>query len=172
MIHLYTGDGKGKTTAAMGLAARAAGYDDNRVLIVQFMKCGTEGEARTLAAVPNIEYVQNSYKHGFVFRMTNEEKAKLTQEHNKHLAYAAERAKAGNVFLIVLDELASAYGENVIDRAAADALLDDHGGAELVITGRNPWPKLVEKADYITEMKCVRHPYETKKAPARQGVEY
>ncbi len=172
MIHLYTGGGKGKTTAAMGLAARAAGYEGNRVLIVQFMKCGTEGEAKTLAGVPNIEYIKNSYQHGFVFQMTDEEKAKLTQEHNEHLAYAAKRAREGSAFLIVLDELASAYGENVIDRAAADALLDDHGEAELVITGRNPWPNLVEKADYITEMKCVRHPYETKKAPARRGVEY
>ena len=63
------------------------------------------------------------------------------------------------------------YGLGGTDGTAADALLDDHGNAELVITGRNPWPYLVEKADYITEMRPIRHPYE-KGVPARKGIEF
>jgi len=60
----------------------------------------------------------------------------------------------------------------VIDRAAVLDLLNDHGEAELVLTGRNVPEEILEKADYISEIRCVRHPYETKKAPARKGIEY
>lgn len=172
MIHLYTGEGKGKTTAAMGLAARAAGYSGQYVLIVQFMKCGREGEAKSLEKISNITFLNNSYPHGFVFQMTDEEKARLTAEHNKNLAYAAECVKGGRIFMVVLDEIVSAYNLGVVDRAAVDELLDDCEQVELVLTGRDPTPHMIEKADYITEMKLLKHPYITDKTPARQGVEY
>lgn len=172
MIHIYTGDGKGKTTAAMGLAARAAGYPGNYVLVTQFMKCGREGEAASLPKISNITFINNSYAHGFVFQMNAGEKATLTAEHNKNLAYAKACADGGKVQMIILDEIVSAYTENVIDRAAVLELLEHHGEAELVLTGRNVPQEILDKADYITEMKCIRHPYVTKKAPARKGVEY
>ena len=172
MIHIYTGDGKGKTTAAMGLAARHAGYEGNRVLITQFMKCGREWEAKSLALLPNVCFVNNSYTHGFVFMMTPEEKEKLTMEHNRNLNAATQRARNGEVSMLVMDELVSAYTENVIDRAAVLSLLNDHGEAELVLTGRNVPKEMQEKADYISEIRCIRHPYNTSKAPARKGIEY
>ncbi len=172
MIQIYTGDGKGKTTASMGLAARHAGYEGNRVLVMQFMKCGREGEYVSLNKLDNVTFMNNGYAHGFVFMMKPEEKERLTAEHNKNLAYVKEQAKSGAVTLIVLDELVSAYTENVIDRAAVLDLLNDHGEAELVLTGRNVPQEILDRADYISEIHCVRHPYETKKAPARKGIEY
>lgn len=172
MIHIYTGDGKGKTTAAMGLAARAAGYSGGYVLVTQFMKCGREGEAKSLQKIGNISFLNNSYDHGFVFAMNDEEKAKLTAEHNKNLAYARACAEGGHVKLIVLDELISAYTENVIDRAAVDEFLALDTPAELVLTGRNPPQHMLDLADYVSEIKCIKHPYVTKKAPARQGIEF
>ncbi len=172
MIEIYTGNGKGKTTAAMGLAARHAGYDGNRVLITQFMKCGREGEAKTLASLPNVTFVNNSYQHGFVFMMTPEEKDRLRTEHDRNLAAAAAKARGGEVTLLVLDEIVSAYTEGVIDREAVLNLLADHGGAELVLTGRNVPEEILRTADYVSEIKSVRHPYETCRAPARKGIEY
>ena len=172
MIEIYTGDGKGKTTAAMGLAARHAGYDGNRVLITQFMKCGREGEAKTMAGLPNVRFVNNSYQHGFVFMMTQEEKDRLRAEHDRNLAAAAEQARGGEVTLLVLDEVVSAYTEGVIDRDAVLSLLEDHGDAELVLTGRNVPEEILRTADYVSEIRCVRHPYQTCKAPARKGIEY
>lgn len=172
MIHIYTGDGKGKTTAAMGLAARAAGYSGGYVLVTQFMKCGREGEAKSLAKIGNITFLNNSFEHGFVFAMNEAERAKLTAEHNKTLAYARACAEGGHVKLIVLDELISAYTENVIDRGAVDALLTAGYACELVLTGRNVPEHMLELADYVTEMKLVKHPYVTDQTPARQGIEY
>ena len=172
MIEIYTGDGKGKTTAAMGLAARHVGYPGRNALVVQFMKCGRQGEAASLPRLQGITFVNNGYEHGFVFMMTEEEKARLTREHNKNLSMATEKARSGEITLLVLDEIISAYTENVIDRSAVLDLLADHGEAELALTGRNVPQEILDKADYISEIRCVRHPYDTCKAPAREGIEY
>ena len=74
--------------------------------------------------------------------------------------------------LLVLDEVVSAYTEGVIDRDAVLSLLEDHGDAELVLTGRNVPEEILRTADYVSEIRCVRHPYQTCKAPARKGIEY
>ena len=130
MIHVYHGDGKGKTTAAMGLALRmlAAG---RRVVVVQFLKDGESGEVRLLAEL--------------------------------------EGAQEG---LLVLDEALDALSKGLVDEALVDRALDMSArGVEVALTGRAPSRKIVEKADYITEMRCEKHPYE-QRICAREGVEY
>ena len=170
MIHLYTGEGKGKTTAAIGCAVRAEGAG-RYVLFVQFMKDGSSSEILALRRLERVTVLVNPFEHGFVFAMSEDEKARLIQAHNHNLQDAIACAKGGHVGMIVLDEICSAYSENVIDRAAFDALLQDHGNVELVLTGRNPTPLMLEKADYITEMRKVKHPYD-QGVQARKGVEF
>ena len=153
MLHLYWGDGKGKTTAAMGLALRALGHG-RRVVVLQFLKDGTSGEIALLRrcgaevhACPNAK---------FTWLMTEAERAEARQ-HNT----AALRAALDTPFdLLVLDEA-------LLQQAAAMA----KQGREVVLTGRDPAPWMQDAADYSTELRAVSHPY-TRGIPAREGIEY
>jgi len=91
--------------------------------------------------------------------------------HNHTLAEVTRLARANECSLLVLDELNAALSLALIDREAVFALLNDHGEAELVITGRNPCEEVLTRADYVTEMKLVKHPYE-KGIKARKGIEF
>lgn len=169
MIHIYCGDGKGKTTAALGLILRHVGAG-GRAVLAQFLKSSPTGELAALERL-GVPVLRNALPHGFFPSMTDEIKAQVLAQHNRTLAEAARLARANACALLVLDELCAAYNLGLIDRAAALDLLDDHGAAELVLTGRDPAPELLERADYITEMKLVRHPYE-KGVKARKGIEF
>ncbi len=170
MIHVYCGDGKGKTTAAVGLTVRHAG-SGGRVLFVQFMKCTPTGEVTAMEQLPNITVLRNTVRHGFSFNMSDKERAAVTACHNGNLAVALEAARAHAYSLIVLDEVASAYALSLIDRDAVDRLIGIAGETELVLTGRDPAQSMLDAADYVTEMKLVKHPY-TRGVQARKGVEY
>ncbi len=170
MIHVYTGDGKGKTTAAVGLAVRHAGAGKT-VLFVQFMKCMPTGELAALGQLSGITVLRNACRHGFSFAMTEEERAMVTASHNANLRRAAEAARTGACSLIVLDEVTSAYALDLIDRAAVDALIDGAAETELVLTGRDPAKHMLDAADYVTQMTLVKHPY-TRGVHARKGIEY
>ena len=172
MIHLYYGDGKGKTTAAIGLAVRHAGAGGN-VLLVQFLKSGETGELKALSQIPEITVLRNEFAHGFAFKMTEAERARVTAAHNANLVQAAEALEQGTCTLLVLDEIAPACELALIDREAVDALIRraKELGTELVLTGRNPSQQMMAAADYVTQMRCVRHPYQQGTA-ARKGVEY
>ena len=169
MIHIYCGDGKGKTTAGLGLILRHVGAGGSAVL-AQFLKSSPTGELAALERL-GVPILRNDLPHGFFPSMTDETKARVLAQHNRTLAEAARLARTNACTLLVLDELCAAYNLGLIDRAAALDLLDDHGAAELVLTGRDPAPELLERADYITEMKLVRHPYE-RGVKARKGIEF
>ena len=149
MIHIYCGDGKGKTTAAMGLAVRAAGHG-RRVAVAQFLKSGKSGEREILASLPGVELLPIPEEMKFTFRMTPEEKA----------------AEA------VLDELCAARSTGMLELSWVLEQLDAcPEGLEVVVTGRNPPSELEERAAYITEMKKHKHPFDAG-LPAREGVEW
>ena len=169
MIHIYCGNGKGKTTAALGLVLRHVGAGGSAVF-AQFLKSSPTGELAALERI-QVPVLRNNLPHGFFPSMSDETKAAVTAMHNATLAEAARLARTNACTLLVLDELCAAYSLGLIDRAMALALLDDHGAAELVLTGRDPAPELLERADYITEMKLVRHPSE-KGVQARKGIEF
>ena len=169
MIHIYCGDGKGKTTAALGLIVRHVGAGGHAVL-AQFLKSSPTGELASLAKL-GVPVYRNDLPHGFFPTMTDETKTAVTALHSATLATVTRLAREGACTLLVLDELCAAYGLGLVDRAAVLSLLDDHGSAELVLTGRDPAPELLERADYITEMKLVKHPYE-KGVKARKGIEF
>jgi cob(I)alamin adenosyltransferase len=167
VIHLYTGAGKGKTTAAIGLAVRAAGRG-KRVVIVQFLKGRETGELFSLAHIPSIKVFRNSQSYGFFPKVSAEIQAKIIAENNENLQAAL--AEPWN--LLVLDEVCAAYNLGALDRAALDALLRScPAAAELALTGRDAPEHFRAAADYISEIQKVKHPFDAGIA-AREGVEY
>ena len=169
MIHIYCGDGKGKTTAALGLICRHVGTSGKAVL-AQFLKSLPTGELVTLEKL-GVPVYRNELPHGFFPNMNEEMKSRVREMHDQTLAEVTRLARTGACTLLVLDELCAALSFGLIDREKVLSLLDDHGNAELVITGRDPEEALTSRADYITEMKLIKHPYD-KGVLARKGIEY
>lgn len=169
MIHVYCGDGKGKTTAALGLILRHAG-GGGRAVLAQFLKSTPTGELAALKTL-GVPVYRNDLPHGFFPDMDDETKAAVRRMHGRTLETVARIARANECSLLVLDELAPALTLGLIDRESVLSLLDDHGGAELVITGRDPDEALLARADYVTEMKRIRHPFD-RGVYARKGIEF
>ena len=169
MIHLYCGDGKGKTTAAVGLAVRAAG-SGMRVLFAQFFKSGNSSEVEVLASIGGIETCHPTVHYGRFKTMTDEQKAKIRTHYGELLVDIIRQADKFD--LIVLDEAVSACGYGMIDTKTLTEFLRTEGTRlEIVLTGRNPMPEIVEFADYVTEMKKIKHPFDGG-ITARKGIEY
>ena len=165
MLHLYWGNGKGKTTAAMGLALRALGHG-RRVVIVQFLKDGTSGEIAPLRAAGAAVYACPNAK--FTWLMDEADKAAAREAS----ARALGQALAEPFDLLVLDEVCAALKSSILDEALLRrAVAFAKNGREVVLTGRDPAPWLQDAADYSTEMRAHRHPYADGVA-AREGVEY
>ena len=171
MIHIYTGDGKGKTSAALGLALRFSGYG-GKVVIVQFGKGSNSGELVPLSEIPNIKVLRNSKDYGFWKFMSDSDKSTVIMENTDNIGTALNQVENGDCGLLILDELTSAYENNAVDRNIIDKLLKEKPQQlEIVITGRNAPISFLEAADYISEIKNVRHPYD-KGEPAREGIEF
>ena len=169
MIHLYHGDGKGKTTAACGLALRAAG-SGMKVLFVQFFKNGTSSEVKILSSLPQVTVVIPEVFYGRYKKMTDEQRKKI---HECYGSVMKELERTVSDYdLIVLDESVSAYNYDMFDRTAFLEMLDREGKErEIVLTGRDPADELVEAADYVTEMRKQKHPFD-KGIMARKGIEF
>ena len=171
MIHLYYGDGKGKTTSAIGLCIRACGAG-KRVIFLQFMKGNETSELAAMKQLSGIRILRSAKDYGFYKQMTEEEKQALKMEHDKNLLLAREAVCQGQCNLLVLDEVTYAFLWELVDRTVLMDFLRDYGDkTEIVLTGRNPDKFFLEQADYITNMKCERHPFE-RGIPARKGIEY
>lgn len=171
LLHIYCGDGKGKTTAAIGLAVRAAGAG-MKVHFAQFLKGSDTSELESLKRLPGLSIDRCGRDYGFTFTMSEEEKKRLTKCHNRILTEAFRRAERGGAELLILDEFNAAYAERLLDRTLAERLvLHKPAGVELVLTGRDPDPRFVEAADYVSEIRAVRHPFE-RGIPARKGIEF
>ncbi len=169
LIHIYCGKGKGKTTASVGLAVRAAGAG-KKVLFVQFFKSGVSSEMESLRKLPNIETFYCETPVNFFLKMDDKQKQEAKELYTPHLLKALE--KASDVDVLVLDEIISTCTYEVVDEAVLlDFLRNKRPELEVVMTGRDPSEQLQELADYITEMKKIRHPYD-KKIMARKGIEF
>ena len=169
LIHIYCGDGKGKTTASLGLSLRAAGFG-LRVLYVQFFKDGTSSEFALLEQCGRVTFLRPEKKFGFFFTLSDAEKAEARTFYTAHFRRAA--AMARDYDLLVLDEMMSTLAHGVVDEAEVLAFLKSKPeGLEVVMTGRNPSPAMCDAADYITEMRKVKHPFD-QGITARQGIEY
>jgi cob(I)alamin adenosyltransferase len=169
-VILFTGDGKGKTTAALGMVLRAAGHG-LKSLIVEFIKAaGETGELSACRHLPGVEIVQAGL--GFVPDKTSPAFAahKLAAEEglSKVMAVIAK----GNHDLVVMDEICLAVTKGLLKEEAVIASIDK-AGPELVIvmTGRQAPPGLISLADTVTEMTMIKHGYVAGR-PAQEGVEF
>lgn len=170
LIHIYCGDGKGKTTAAVGLAVRCAGRG-NKVLLVQFLKSRDSGELYSLAKLPDIEVMRGKESKKFTFQMNEEEKHALLIEHNKMFELVLAKIKNDGYSLLILDEVIGALNAKVFEMPKLiEFLRHKPENLEVVLTGRNPAPELLEIADYVSEMRKVKHPMD-KGIMAREGIE-
>lgn len=171
LMHVYMGDGKGKTTAAVGLCVRAAGTGQ-RVVFVQFMKGGRTGEIHVLKQLEHVTVLRSEKNFGFYAQMSETDQSEITQVHNELFKRAIDIVDHGECDLLILDELTYPYEWNLISKEMVDELIRNKPERlELVVTGRNPAAVFMEHADYITEMKAVRHPYE-RGIKAREGIEF
>ena len=169
MLHIYTGNGKGKTTAALGLAARFLGHHKN-VCIIQFMKKNIEyGEITFFETIPNIDIIQFGTPD-FVDKK-NPKKIDIN-EAVKGFQKAKEIILSKKYDLIILDELNVALDFDLVSLEEVLPFINEHkDGLEIVITGRYAPAELLEIADLITEMKEIKHYYQ-KDISAREGTEY
>lgn len=171
MVHLYCGDGKGKTTCAMGLALRAAGRG-KRVVIAQFLKGRDSGERLAMALYPGITLLPVPEKMPFFSVMDEKEKADAAAQSTLLFSQAAELVASGECDFLVLDEISVAISLGLLPLEAVTRLVDAcPAGMELILTGREIIGALLHRADYITEMKNHRHPYDSG-VKAREGIEY
>ena len=137
-VHIYCGDGKGKTTAAVGLAVRAAGRG-MRVLIVRFLKTEDSGEVSVLRRIPGIEVVPCEKTFGFTFRMTEEERREASEWYGQMLETACARAVKEKFDLVIFDEIMAACNTGLTkEERVAEFLKTRPEGMEVVLTGRNP----------------------------------
>ncbi len=168
MLHIYCGGGKGKTTAAMGLVARMAG-NGGRVLIVQFLKGSPSGEITFFEEAKNIKILRCDKNYGFTFQMSENDKAEITRCHNRNLEYALDNA--GVYDLIILDEIFAALNGGLVDEGTLKELIGNAKDTEIVMTGRDPHKYYTDIADYISEIRKIKHPFDGG-VSARRGIEF
>lgn len=168
LVQVYTGAGKGKTTAAIGLSIRAVGQG-LRVYIAQFMKGVTYGELKTLANVGNITVRQFGSPHWIIpDRITPED----SEAANRGFDEVREAVFSGDYDIVIMDEInvATAWGLVPLERVV-DLIVNRPPKVELVLTGRLARPEIIELADLVTEMVPIKHPFE-KGIFARRGIEF
>jgi cob(I)alamin adenosyltransferase len=168
LIQVYTGDGKGKTTAALGLALRAAGRN-MKILIVQFMKKWDYGELHSVKLIPNITLETFGTKE-FIYK--GKTKKIDYEEAEKAFSFGIEGMQSGDYDMIIFDELNIALYYELLDlKEVIQKIKGKPDNVEVVITGRRAHQKIIEIADLVIEMKEIKHPYQ-KGVEARKGIEY
>lgn len=171
LIHVYCGEGKGKTTAAMGLALRFSGTDE-KVLIFQFLKQNTSSERKAFAKMSNVTILEGYSDVKFVKDMTEIEKNETKIYYFKRFAEITDMVKQNKYKMLILDEIMAAIHHGFVEEEKLiEFLKGKPEELEVIMTGRNPSERIYEIADYITEMKKVKHPYD-KGIRARKGIEY
>ncbi len=170
LVYVFTGDGKGKTTAALGTVARAAGHG-LKTLVIFFIKGSyADGEFKTLPHLPGVEIAS----YGLRKWIRDPAKASPLEKAEAHAALEAARqaVASGRYDLVVLDEILIAAFFNLIGAEDVLQLLKERPShTDLILTGRRADERIIAAADLVTEMKNIKHPYE-KGIKAREGIEY
>ena len=168
-ILIFTGDGKGKTTAALGMALRASGHG-LRVLVIQFVKESDTGEIFAADTMANMKIVQTGL--GFLPDAKSRGYCKHKLAAEKGLTLVAESIESGNYDLIILDEICVAVDKGLLsEKDVAQVISKAEPPMSLVLTGRNASQGLIDIADTVSNIECVKHGFEAGIA-AQKGVEF
>ena len=169
LVHIYTGKGKGKTTASLGLAVRALGHGAH-VTMIQFMKGWKEyGELITASKLEGLKIIQTG-RPDYVYR--GKEQPEDYDEAERGMETALRVMSSGKCDMLILDEINVAIEYGLLPLELLIELVKNKPfGMELVMTGRDAKKELIELADLVTEMKEVKHPYNDG-TTARRGVEF
>ena len=171
MIHIYYGDGKGKTTAAVGLALLAAG-SKMKVMFVQFLKTEFSGERNVLKELENVTVTSCPTELKFTVDMTDSEKQQTAVIFRGVFERSAAAALSARYDMIVLDEIFDIMNEGMLGEAQVlEFITNAPNSIEIVMTGHNPSQRFIDEADYVTEMKKIKHPYD-KGLTGRIGIEF
>ena len=171
LVHIYYGNGKGKTTAAMGLALRALGQGE-AVVIVQFLKKYATGEIQMLQGEARAQVFRGKAGNHFTSAMTEEERKETRKIHEMNFSRAEQLIAEGKCELLILDEVLDAVAKGMFDEGMLVSFLKRRPPfLEVVLTGRAASPAVRETADYITKMEKERHPFD-RGIQAREGIEY
>lgn len=171
LVQVYTGDGKGKTTAAAGLVLRAAGRG-LKVIFIQFLKNSDSGEVLLFEkSIPEIQVKRFCSQKKFIWNMNDDEREVLRKETRKGFSEALSIAIEGNCDILVLDEIFGAHKNQFI---SVDEILNmikaKAERIEIVLTGRDAPSEIIKVSDLVTEMKNIKHPFE-RGIKSRDGIE-
>jgi cob(I)alamin adenosyltransferase len=171
-VQIYTGNGKGKTTAALGLGLRAAG-NKYRVFMVQFLKSGKTGELESIDSLkPYFQIFRFEKPRGFFWTLNEAEKEELKQEVKEGLNFSENVLKEGLCDILILDEIMGALKNELLSESDILGLIENKpDNIEIIMTGRNVPQAIIDKADLVTEMKDIKH-YFNNGVQAREGIEY
>ncbi len=168
-VHIYCGDGKGKTSAAVGMVIRAAGRG-KKIVVARFLKTDDSGEVEVLKSIPQITVLPCERVFGFVSAMDEQTRKEAAAYNQELFEKAVSLAKTAD--MVMLDEIMAAVNYGMVSEKRVEEFLRDRPGAlEVVMTGRDPSKLLLSMADCVSEIKKVRHPYD-RGIPARKGIEY
>ena len=171
-IQIYTGESKGKTTAAMGLAIRAAG-SGLKVCIVQFLKAWKTSELSSLEKIDNIDVFRFQTIKKFTWELNESERKQIEKETKKAYNFILNVFEEKKYDVVIVDEIMGALGAKLLTKEQEVLELMDKkpDTVELVMTGRYPTEVIINKADLVTEMNVVKH-YFNKGVEARLGIEF
>ena len=172
-IQLYYGDGKGKTTAAVGQIVRSVGHGF-KVLVYQFLKEPNSGEVSVLKSLPGVEYIENEGEIPFMFNLTPEQQEFYKEKFQKTFNIVREKFFSGEYDLVVLDEVIDAYNLDTVPKEQILEMMDKKPeNTELVITGHQygmDISELTKRADYVTNFVKEKPPFDLG-MPCRKGIE-
>lgn len=170
LIHIYCGNGKGKTTTGMGLCARAAGFG-YKVLIYQFMKDNSTSERCVLGLSDRITLIEGLPQEKFSFQMTEEEKKERKAFYESQFRLVTQKAIDENYDVLFLDETIYTIAAGLLsEELVLDFLKNKPDHLEVILTGQGPSQAMMDAADYVSEIQKVKHPFD-KGMPARKGIE-
>ncbi len=171
MLHLITGEGKGKTSAAMGMALRMLGHEEP-VLIAQFMKDGKSGEITALRRFPMCHIFEDFKMEGFAWRMSDKDIDLARASYQSAVQSLEREIERIKPCLLVLDELNVCLAMNLISFEDAQRLIQTGlRCAEVAVTGRYSGARMEAMADYVSVITAVKHPFNDG-LPAREGIEW
>ena len=170
LVHIYCGDGKGKTTTGMGLCIRAAGYG-MKVLVYQFMKDNSTSERKILALSDRITLLPGLPQEKFSFQMSPREKEERKAYYEKQFSLAVSLAERESCDVLFLDEIIYTIQAGLFEeQLLLDFLKRKPEKLEVILTGQGPSQALIDAADYVSEIRKIKHPFDRGMA-ARPGIE-